>query len=40
MKNFLRLAAISTALLSPAAAFAHPHVFVEANLEVVRGDGG
>ncbi len=30
----------ASALVFPAAAFAHPHVFVEANLEIVRNEAG
>lgn len=37
-KTTLLLAA--TLSLAPAAAFAHPHIFVEARLEVVAGDDG
>lgn len=40
MNKLLRFAAAAAALLAPAAASAHPHVFVEANLEVVRDESG
>lgn len=34
------IAAVAALLLAPAAASAHPHIFVEARLEVVAGDNG
>jgi ABC-type uncharacterized transport system substrate-binding protein len=41
MKNrFLSSAALIAALVLPVPANAHPHVFVEANLEIVRDDQG
>lgn len=38
--RFLRSAALIAALVLPVPANAHPHVFVEANLEIVRDDQG
>lgn len=40
MTRKLALTAFFASLLLPAAAFAHPHIFVEARLEVVAGDDG
>jgi ABC-type uncharacterized transport system substrate-binding protein len=34
------IAAVAALLLTPAAANAHPHIFVEARLEIVAGDNG
>lgn len=34
------IAAVAALLLAPAAANAHPHIFVEARLEIVAGDNG
>jgi len=38
--RLLPLLAASAALLFPATAFAHPHIFADARLEVVAGDDG
>ena len=38
--RFLPLLVAGTALLAPAAAFAHPHIFAEARLEVVANPDG
>ena len=38
--RFLPLLAAGAALLAPAVASAHPHIFAEARLEVVAGDDG
>lgn len=38
--RFLPLLAAGAALLGPTAAFAHPHIFAEARLEVVASDDG
>lgn len=38
--RFLSLLVAGAAFLAPVAAFAHPHIFAEARLEVVAGDDG